>query len=76
MDGIIHELLVLITGGSRESSGVSLQIRRLTGAFTACMYIIGVAPNTQLRTCVNKIVTLRRSPNVVKVIFHTKKNFS
>ena len=38
---------------------------------------IGVAPIMQLRTCVMKIVHIQgRSPNVVKVIFHTIRNYS
>ena len=39
--------------------------------------IIDVAPITQLRTCVIKIANIQwRSPNVVKVIFHTIRNCS
>ena len=38
---------------------------------------IGVAPIKQLRTCVIKISNIQgRPPNVVKVIFHTKRNCS
>ena len=76
VDSHFNRLEILVQYLSHQSSseglGEPVQMLRVTIAFTARMHNVGVAPITHAR---NKSSYIQgRSPNVVKVSFHTIRN--